>query len=161
MWWQARFPFGFRVNLTAYRTCKVVGVNSDLLDGKHALFWDFDGVSLTRVREMLIRAQRMYRLPDVYIFQTRSIRENYHAYCLERFDWPRAVSIVAGTPLVDWTFVRWAVFRGHFTLRIGVKDGHTPWMVKVLESDVPEDIKPDEFEHFPQYETKAGKYAKT
>ena len=150
----------------------VVGVNSELPDGNHILMWDFDGKTFWQVHDALLKVQRLYKLPNIYILLTRMANKqkkppenftvkdwkpaekgNYIAYCFKRTPWRKAVEIVASTEHVDWNFFRFSVFRGKFTLRVSGKDGRKPIPVYILKSPEPEDVTIADLKSWVKYET--------
>lgn len=141
-----------RLTFTFARIAKVIGVNSNLEDGRHILMWDFDDVKLEDVKEGLSRIQRRYFLSTIHILETKD-NQNYIAYCFTACDWRRAVEIIASTPLTDWQFFRFGVYRGHFTLRVTPKGGRTPHLVTRLEGYELPDCEVDDLKSWVKYET--------
>jgi len=142
--WRATFTFA--------RIAKVIGVNSELENGQHVLMWDFDDVKLSDLKEELARIQMRYFLSEIYILETKD-NQNYIAYCFTACDWRRAVEIIASTPLVDWQFLRFGVYRGHFTLRVTPKnDRHIHRVAKLEGLELP-NCKPEDLKSWVRYET--------
>jgi len=128
-----RFDIGsLRFTFSFSPVMKVVGVNSYVGDDKHILMWDFDLVTLREVKAALRVVQTRYFLSDIIIAQTGETK-GYHAYCFTIVDWRRAVEIMASTPLVDLKYLKWCLFRGRFTLRVGEKMGRISHKVAILE----------------------------
>jgi len=148
-----RFTFSFAP------VTKVVGVNSKLPNGRHILMWDFDGVDYQRLKESLLTIQRRYLLPNIYILQTN--RHNYIAYCFKAVPWRKAVEIVAATQTYDWNHFKYAVYRGHFTLRVTPKCGREPKLVEVLESLQEEDVTVEKLKSWVEYETLPDDWPRT
>jgi len=142
----------YRLTLTFARVAKVIGVNSQLENGRHVLMWDFDDVELANVVEDLKRVQIKYFLSDIHILRTKE-PNNYICYCFTSQDWRRAVEIVAQCHYVDWQFLRFGVYRGHFTLRVTPKNERTPKAIyRLIGYDQP-DCKPEELTSWVKYET--------
>lgn len=110
-----------RLTFTYAKVAKVIGVNSNLEDGRHILMWDFDDTNLEDVKGVLRVVQARYFLSEIYILETKKAM-NFIAYCFTAMDWRKAVEIIAQTQLVDWQFFRFGVYRGHFTLRVTPKE---------------------------------------
>ena len=163
-----------RVTLTIARIAKVIGVNSELEDGKHILMWDFDDVLLPDICQDLRRVQTRYLLSDIHICRTKEPTEavtelgengldlivktpatygNYIAYCFSSQDWKTAVEIVAQTHLVDWQFLRFGVYRSHFTLRVTPKNEREIKLAHRLEGYELPDCKPSDLKSWVRYET--------
>ncbi|KKM68435.1 hypothetical protein LCGC14_1460890 [marine sediment metagenome] len=149
--WQ--LPRNWRMTFTLAKIIKVMGVNSEYQPGQHVLMWDFDGESLETVVEELSWAQKRYNLPPVHIFSGRPGGESFHAYCFKLVGMREMLRVLAETPSVDYGFLKWTVFRGHATLRIGPKDTHIPFQIMVLPSAVAPDIEPKALASFVEYET--------
>ena len=148
-----------RVKLANYRFTfsfahveKVAGVNSNLSDGNHILMWDFDEKTIWQVITELHNVQLVYNLPKIYILETKD-SSNYFAYCFKRTPWRKAVEIITYTKHVDWGFIKFGVFRGHFTLRITPKCLRKPNLVKILPSTTKETVDISELGNFVEYET--------
>jgi len=144
----------WKFTFTFAQVTEVVGVNSLLPDGKHILMWDFDEWTFPQVREELERVQRVYELPNIYIVYTGKPK-GYHAYCFKKVDWRKALEIITFTRGVDMGFIKYAVIRGHFTLRVSPKCGRKPKCVWILKSDVPEEVLLHELRSWVKYETLA------
>ncbi len=142
----------WKIAITIARHARVIGVNSELEDGRHILMWDFDDVELDKVKEALWRVQSKYWLSEIFILRTKE-PNNYIAYCFRTKEWPRAVEIVVSTEGVDWQFIRFGVFRGKFTLRVTPKGERTPYLVDRLEGLCSPDVSPQELKSWVRYET--------
>ena len=148
-----RFTIGdIRFTFTIARIVKVGGFNSLLTDGNHILMWDFDDVPLEKVKDSLALMMAHYFLPKVYILETRK-DSSYIAYCFKRTNWKLAVLIVAHTPLVDWNFLKYGIYRDKFTLRVTDKGHGKPHCVAVLDSSIPEDATVEDLATWVNYET--------
>jgi len=147
----------WRITFTFAPVTNVLGVNSNLPDGNHVLMWDFDDTDLNTVVETLIRVQRIYDLPNIYVLSTKG-GENFIAYCFKRTPWRKAVEILAFTKNVDWNFIKYSVYRGHFTLRVGAKCGRIPQLAWIIMSNVEEDCSIREMRSWVRYETLADEW---
>lgn len=142
----------WRMTLTIARVAKVIGVNSELENGRHILMWDFDEVPLNEVFHDLRVVQTRYLLSDIHICRTKE-PDNYIAYCFSSQDWKTAVEIVAQTHTVDWQFLRFGVYRGHFTLRVTPKnDREIKPAIRIEGYELP-DCKPSDLKSWVRYET--------
>ena len=132
-----------RFYVAVERVQEIHGICSNLPSGRHVLMWDFDDVSREEVERALKEARWQFDLPAVRVVQTAE--RGFHAYCFRDFDFPTAVSIVAGTRHVDWNFIKMSVLRGFFTLRFSEKKGRKfldHWCIgdPALETVKPEDL---------------------
>ena len=143
---------GIRLTFSIARVTKVIGVNSKLGDDTHILMWDFDDVPLEDVRSALRVVQSRYLLSDILILRTNE-PDNYVAYCFSSQLWRRAVEIIAATVRVDWQFLRFGIYRGHFTIRVTSKNGRIPYLVEMLEGHTLPDCKPPDLESWVRYQT--------
>lgn len=141
-----------RVTFTIAQIRKVIGVNSELEDGKHILMWDFDNVSIDSVLSALKRVQTRYFLSAIHILETKK-DTNYIAYCFSAQEWRRACEIVGQTEYVDWNFFRFGVYRGHFTLRVTPKDDREIRRVQGLIGYEQPDCSPPDLKSWTRYET--------
>lgn len=151
------FPGHWRATFTLAKITTVTGVNSDVGFGNHILLWDFDNLSLDAVLRSLAAVQKAHPLPGIHIYRTRSDADNYHAVCLAVRPWREVVAIIAATPMVDWNFLKWGIHRGHFTLRIGPKEGEIPFPVTFITGELEEDIDWKGLTSFTNYETVLNK----
>lgn len=151
MIWRIRIG-RWRFTFTLARTTTVTGVNSKLDSGEHILMWDFDDKRLADVRNALELTQETYGLPAIYILETKKDK-NYIAYCFKRLEWRKVVEIITYTPNVDWGFIKYGIFREHFTLRVTPKSGRRPKLVWILRSNVPEDAYITDLKSWVKYET--------
>jgi len=141
-----------RVTFSIARVAQVIGVNSKLDDGRHIIMWDFDEVSLGKVEKALRYAQHYYSLSAIHILETKK-DTNYIAYCFKAKPFSQVCLIVVDTPLVDWNFFKYGVYRGRFTLRVTAKNGRVPRLVKVLESDNKPDVNVKDLHSWVRYQT--------
>lgn len=141
-----------RLTLTYARIAKVIGVNSNLGDGKHVLMWDFDDIELRNVRTALWLVQDTYQLSDIHLLRTKK-PHNYIAYCFTALEWRQAVEVIAATRLVDWQFFRFGVYRGHFTLRVTPKGDRGIQFVEILSGETPPNCTPSDLLSWVKYET--------
>jgi hypothetical protein len=142
----------YRLTLTFARIAKVIGVNSELENGRHILMWDFDDVPLDVVMLGLRLVQVRYHLSDIHICRTKE-PDNYIAYCFSSQEWRVACEIVAQTRNVDWQFFRFGVYRGHFTLRVTPKGDRQIRFATRLASYYEPDCKPEDLKSWVRYET--------
>jgi len=137
------------------KTSRVIGAISRLNgdNDEHILMWDFDNQELSDIERHLRRVQTRHFLSDIHILESNKEKGNYHAYCFTRTSWQRAVEIVCSTSGIDWDFVRLAVYRGNFTLRVSEKLGRPkPKLVRVLEGWTLADCMPEDLVNFVDYE---------
>lgn len=144
----------WRFTFTFAPVTDVVGVNSNLPDGKHIIMWDFDDIPLWLVRGALEVVATKFRMPNIYIFTTGA-PDHYVAYCFKRVCWSDSVMIVATTAGVDPNFFKYGVYRGHWTLRVTPKEGRKPRLVQVLASPLKEDCFVEGLNSWTKYETLA------
>jgi len=122
-----QFTFAFHFA----KTVRTVGVLSRREDGSHFLLWEFDDVPLAKVKRALGIVQKRYRLPDVFVASSGR-GDHYHAYCFTPVSFRQLVRIMADTDDVDLRFLRWTLYRGQATLRIGEKAGRTiNWIARL------------------------------
>lgn len=141
-----------RLTFTAARITKVVGVNSQLGDGRHILMWDFDDTNLEAVKHALKHVQIKYTLSAIYIFETKE-RTNFVAYCFTALPWRQVVSILAQTKLLDWNFFKYGCYREHFTLRVSSKDGRKIRFMETLNGFEPPNCYREDLKSWVRYET--------
>lgn len=99
-------PFGFSFNIANGHFYATGGISSRCSDGKHVLFFDYDGNSLQEVIEELIILQdyEKYGVGNIHIFEND--RDNsFHAICLEKYKLFEAVDIISQTS-ADRNFAR-------------------------------------------------------
>ena len=131
---------------------KVIGINSNLPDGKHILMWDFDTGTIDEMLHYLNNIQYRYKLPMIRIARTGK-KHGYHAICLKRLEWRKVVEILAATQGLDWTYFKYGIYRGHFTLRISPKCFRRISYHSKLFGYGTEDVSPNELTSMVQYET--------
>lgn len=142
----------FRITFTAARISKVVGVNSMLKNGKHIIMWDFDDKDCQEVYHALREVQLAYGLPDIIMLESKP-GTNYMAYCFKQVEWIDAVRIVANTALVDYNFLKFSVYRGHFTLRVSPKGNRQIHFHSLISSMVRPDCTIEDLPSWVRYET--------
>lgn len=145
-----------RLTLTFARVARVIGVNSTLKDGSHILMWDFDDESPDDVKDALKIVQARYCLSDIHLLCTRKWY-SFIAYCFTSMPFKRTVEIIAATPLVDWQFLRFGVYRGHFTLRVTPKNNRDIVLYDRLEGCELPNCKPQDLTSWVKYETLSWK----
>jgi len=131
---------------------KVVGINSNLPDGKHILMWDFDTGTIGEIKAILRAIQFIYNLPTIRIAQTGKTT-GYHAICLYRVEWRDCVKILAATSKLDWTYLKYGIYRGHFTLRVSPKCFRHITYHSMLVGYPKEDVNMKELNSVTKYET--------
>ena len=166
----------YKIVFTIAKVTWATGVNSRLEDGKHILkrgnsgflphksppfssvasrdMWDFDDLDLDTILAELSRISEKYNLPDIYILETKK-DTNYIAYCFQRCDWHKAISIVADTEHIDPNFLKYGVYRGTFTLRVSSKCSRTPKLIATIEGQAPPDAAIKDLGYWYNYETLA------
>lgn len=132
----------------------IIGVDSTLDGDDHIIMWDFDAAKYYEIRNELLRVQRVYALPNIYISET-SKDTGYHAWCFKRTSWRKLVEIMAFTKHVDWNYFKYGVYRLHFTLRVSSKCGRKKKYLTTLKSLVPEDVTVHDLKNWVKYETLA------
>jgi len=132
----------------------IVGVNSTLDGGDHIIMWDFDATTYVDVRNELLKVQRVYELPNIYISET-SKGTGFHAWCFKRVSWRKLVEILAFSRILDWNYFKYGIYRNHFTLRVSTKCGRKKQHVETLHSKVPEDVTVHDLKKWVNYETLA------
>lgn len=132
----------------------IIGVNSNLPDGKHIIMIDFDATTLDKVISEMLKIQNVYSLPTIYITET-SKGTGFHAWCFKKVTWEKLVEILAFTKGVDWNYFKYGIYRKHFTLRVSPKCGRKIKPVTKLPSTIPEDITTHELRNWVRYETLA------
>lgn len=147
----------WRLTFTIAPVSAVIGVNSTLPDGNHILMWDFDDIPYPKVRNELQRVQGVYELPRIYILSSGKPRHHI-AYCFKKVGWRTAVEIITFTHHVDWGFIKFGVYRGHFTLRVTPKSGRKPYLKRILPSEVQEDVFILELKSWVSYQTIPDNY---
>jgi hypothetical protein len=148
-----RFRIGhYRFTVALIRFESTYGLNSKLADGNHVLMWDFDGVGSDIVIDGLRYAQKRFQLPNIYLFGS-SPPNHYLALCLQRTPWVEVVHIITSIPIIDSQWLRGGVSRQYFTIRIGMKRGNIPILLKVLRSKRRPTVKISELPHWDRYET--------
>lgn len=141
-----------RFTFTVAKIAKVIGVNSELEDGRHILMWDFDDVDFWEVRYALAQVLRKYELSTIHILRTKK-PNNYHAYCFTALNWRESVEIVTQTWNTDWQFIRFGVYRGHWTLRVTPKGDRQPEIVDRIEGITKATCTPPDLKSWVRYET--------
>jgi hypothetical protein len=127
------------------------GVLSRRQDGSHFVLWEFDDCPLAQVKKSLRAVQKRYRLPDVFIASSGR-GDHYHGYSFTPVSFRQLVRILADTDDIDLKFLRWTLYRGEATLRIGPKAGRTISWIGRLPSKIPYTIPKGGF-RFIEYET--------
>ncbi len=114
--------------------------------------WDFDHMHRWAVITELTRIQREYCLPSIYVASTGG-GSHYIAICLSRLRFRETLQIMASTKGVDVSFLKYGIYRGHWTLRVSPKGTRHIKPLVVLKSAVKETVFPYEFKSFIKYES--------
>ena len=141
----------YKISLYFGRTTKIEGINSNLADGNHAIFWEFDSVEELPVIAALRSVQARYRLPAIHLIRSHP-GGGFHAYCFKSTPWIKTVHIVSGTNGVDPGYLSMCCIRQHWTLRIIDKGKGKPEFHSMLESKVAADCTLDELTSCVEYE---------
>ncbi len=100
--------YSFSVKFTTYKVVSLtfliaktpdkdtVGMTSRCKDGKHVLFFDFDGLNLKEVIEEISYLMGYYDLSNFYIFEN-DLEDSFHAVCLNKFTLAEAVEIISNS----------------------------------------------------------------
>ncbi len=75
---------------------ETVGMTSRCRDGKHVLFFDFDGLNVDEIREELSYLQGYYGLSDFFVFKN-DFEDSFHAVCLDKFTLYDAIEIISNS----------------------------------------------------------------
>jgi hypothetical protein len=142
----------YRCILRIVPVWKLYGVNSHLSDGKHILMWDFDNMTDGQVKDSLSTIAQKWMLPKIYVLATGT-SNHWIAYSFTRLPWLKATAIVALTKGVDPDFVKYSMFRDHFTLRISPKDMLEPNIAFTVTGPGIEESSIDDLVNFCQYQT--------
>jgi len=113
-----RGPINFYLAATISR--QVRGVNSNLEDGNHVLFWDFDNSTLREVIDSLEEVSDRFGLPAIALLTTGAPK-HWHAYCLTRCERREAQAILGWTRGLDKMYQAFGILRGYWTLRFTPK----------------------------------------
>jgi hypothetical protein len=141
----------YKISLYLGRTTKVQGVNSNLGDGNHAIFWEFDSIEPAPVIAALRSVQARFHLPAIHLARSHP-GGGFHAYCFKRTPWVKTVHIVSGTNGIDPGYLSMCCIRLHWTLRVSDKGQGQPEFHSVLESKVSADCTLDDLESLVEYE---------
>jgi len=164
----------WRFTFTVAPVTTVIGVNSQLPDGRHILMWDFDDTSLEEVIKSLQRVQAIYDLPPIHILQTKTtniefgkiidympfgkvqdltITGNFIAYCFKALPWRKVIEVIAFTKGVDANFFKYGVYRERFTLRVTPKGNREPHWIHTMPSKVAPDVDVKDLKSWVKYQT--------
>ncbi len=142
----------YRFSISASKVVDVKGVNSILPDGHHILMWDFDEAPHSYVLDSLRKVQRVNRLPPILVLNTGK-PHHYIAYCFKRHRFREALQIMASTEGIDVSFLKYGIYRGHWTLRITPKSGRKIKLARILTGFRDPDASPAELNSFVAYES--------
>ena len=142
----------YKLSLYFGKTTKIQGINSNLADGNHAIFWEFDGEEEAPVIAALRSVQARFRLPAIHLVRSHP-GGGYHAYCFKSTPWVKTVHIVSGTNGIDPGYLSMCSIRQHWTLRVSDKGKGSPEFHSMLESKVPADCTEHDLSTFVEYES--------
>jgi len=142
----------YKLSLYFGRTTKIQGINSNLVDGNHAIFWEFDGEEEAPVIAALRSVQARYRLPAIHLVRSHP-GGGFHAYCFKSTPWVKTVHIVSGTNGIDPGYLSMCAIRQHWTLRVSDKGKGSPEFHSMLESKIPADCTEYDLATFVEYES--------
>jgi len=95
-----QFSFGKAINISLLiakkPTKSTMGVTSRCVDGKHVLFFDWDGLTFEEVISEIAYLQGYYKLSNFYIFEL-NVFDSFHGICLDKFNLYDAVEIVSNS----------------------------------------------------------------
>jgi len=145
--------WGWNFYVSLNKVQQTIGVNNKLGDGQFFPLWDFDEHGTDYVVEQLLKTQREFSLPTIYVLQS-SDTQHHHAFSFQRLSWHECVKAIGWPEGVDRQFYGLGALRGHYTLRIQDKDGYSTTLVQTLYSPRAETIDPMEVRSFAKYWTK-------
>jgi len=137
------------------RLVKVKGVCSELPNGKHALFWDFDMVDKDKIINSLLDVQYKWELPTIYLLNT-GVPLGYHAYCLRTLPFEFAAFVLLSTKNADRISISYGIRRGYWVLRFTPKGRRDFGEVISLPSDKRPDCEFEDLKTFVEYYTLRG-----
>jgi hypothetical protein len=148
-----RWKWGaYRFSISAAKVLDVKGINSNVGRDLHVLFWDFDEQPFHLVDANLQIIQADNRLSDIYL--AKSGRPGrWVAMCFKTFRFRETLQILASTPGIDLSFLKYGIYRGHWTLRLSPKHGNKITPYKVYKSRFPADVSPYALRSFVAYES--------
>lgn len=100
--------YSFSVKFTTYKVVSLtflivktpdketIGMTSRCKDGKHILFFDFDGLTEKEATEEIYFMMGRYELSDFYLFQN-DFENSFHAVCLNKFSLSDAMEIIGNS----------------------------------------------------------------
>ena len=141
----------YKLSLYFGKTTKIQGINSNLTDGNHAIFWEFDGEEEAPVIAALRSVQARYRLPAIHLVRSHP-GGGFHAYCFKT-PWVKTIHIVSGTNGIDPGYLSMCAIRQHWTLRVSDKGKGSPEFHSMLESKIPADCTEHDLATFVEYES--------
>ena len=115
---------------------ETVGMTSRCKDGKHVLFFDFDGLTIQEVIEEIYFMMGRYELSDFYLFEN-DLDDSFHAVCLNKFSLSDAMEII-GNSSADRGFKNapYLFKRRRWVLRVAQKgDRDKPKFLKRIKSE--------------------------
>lgn len=141
---KVNLPLGFELNCYINRRYKRTGICSQKFDeqGKHMILWDFDDANIDDIINGLVGVQWAFLLPTIYIIE--SSENHYHAYCFAKRELKEIIGILSTTPNICEDYLRLGMVRGYYTLRISRRKNENFELVKVLSSEYPREMLPNE-----------------
>lgn len=106
----------------------VKAIKSICEDGRHIIFWDFDGVNYNQVFNSLLDIQRLYNLSDIWIIKTNN---GFNAVCFAKFDINKVYEIKNNTKYDDYYHIIWGYRGCGWCLRLG----NDKFVIEKLPSD--------------------------
>ena len=79
------------INFRAYKISDYIYGLGSAVDGKHVLFMDLDDYEYDNAIKDLIKASNKFKIGDIELLE--SSEKNYHAICLEKFDFGKIIDI--------------------------------------------------------------------
>jgi len=142
------------------RMVKVKGVCSELPNGRHVLFWDFDMIEKNRIIDSLLDAQNKWALPTIYLLNT-GVPLGFHAYCLRALPFEFAAFVLLSTKNADRVSISYGIRRGYWVLRFTPKGNRDFGEVIQLPSQYEPDCDFEDLKTFVEYYTLKGHYVAT
>lgn len=98
------FKQTFRLTMQTYRSPDTwtQGIGSRCIDGKHILFFDYDKMPLSEIKDEIKYLQETFQLSNAYIFEIEK-NASYHVVILDKFSLRRAFNILNQSN-VEWSY---------------------------------------------------------
>jgi len=116
------------------KTQTLEGMSSLQPDGSHIVMWDCENCSLEEAEATLRKAQKKYRLSNIYIVS--DVEGSYRAWCFSKVQFETFLKILVDClNVLDYNFFYYTVKRKKATLRTCSKKGrHVQRVLNVMES---------------------------